>query len=139
MKKLVMWFFMFILGAVLLAACTTPGTKDVAVKQKEMVPEQKAAQKVAMLSHPALSEQEKYIPCSECHAKATPEVYKEWADSLHGMTNVKCFQCHGTFETFQASPDELKCMACHPKETEHKPEGKHCVDCHLEHRFTAHK
>ena len=133
MKKFASWIFVCMLGAVLLTACSKPAAKEAALQQKA------PTKRVAMLSHPRLSEQEKYIPCSECHARKTPQVYKEWADSLHAMTNVKCFQCHGTFETFQASPDELKCMSCHPKETEHKPDGKRCVDCHLQHRFTAHK
>lgn len=44
--------------------------------------------------HPELSEQEMLMACADCHREATPDIEKEWYDSVHGIAMVKCYQCH---------------------------------------------
>lgn len=90
--------------------------------------------------HPELSEQEMLVSCADCHKEATPEIEKEWYDSVHGIAMVKCYQCHGTFETFQVTPPQSNCETCHvamadKKHTEDKP----CWECHVPHLFKAKK
>ncbi|MCF8057333.1 MAG: multiheme C-type cytochrome [Desulfocapsa sp.] len=90
-------------------------------------------------SHPEISEQEKLLPCFECHEEATPEVYKEWYDSLHGIGMVKCYQCHGTYENMQTEPPASACMACHADMVEKCPKDKKCAFCHNAHTFKRSK
>ncbi len=79
--------------------------------------------------------------CRVCHQKTTPKVYQEWAHSKHAIANVRCFQCHGTFEDFHKIPPITKCMACHYQEVvtmqQKKPNAK-CWDCHEAHIFEFH-
>jgi len=86
-------------------------------------------------SHPQLDEQEMYIPCSQCHREATPEVYSQWYNSAHGIAMVKCYQCHGTFETFRLTPDRSSCASCHEKMLRKCPADKACWQCHRPHTF----
>jgi len=97
------------------------------------------APKATVEKHPELSPQEKLIACSQCHMQATPDIYKEWFNSVHGIANVKCFQCHGTFENFHVTPEMKKCEACHAREVAHSPKGMSCWSCHPEHKFTVHR
>ncbi len=87
------------------------------------------------VTHPQLSEQEMYIPCAQCHREATPEVYRQWYDSAHGIAMVKCYQCHGTFETFRLTPDRDNCAVCHEKMMKKCPADKPCWQCHVPHSF----
>ncbi len=128
MKK---WFFIVFLA--FLAACVYSEKEK---KQQVLAPKPKAEK---VQAHPELTEQEKLIACSQCHKDVTPEVYEEWYNSVHGIANVKCFQCHGTFEDFHVTPQMKKCEACHAREVEHSPRGRSCWDCHPSHRFTVHK
>ena len=89
--------------------------------------------------HPELSEQEMYISCSDCHKEATPEIEKQWYDSSHGIAMVKCYQCHGTFETFKVTPAKTDCAVCHADQLEKCPKDKACWDCHVPHVFKAKK
>ncbi len=90
--------------------------------------------------HPKLSEQEMLIGCSDCHREATPEIEKEWYNSVHGIAMVKCYQCHGTYETFTVTPTEQNCATCHTNMTEKKhSEGKVCWECHVPHSFKEKK
>ncbi len=89
--------------------------------------------------HPELTEQEKLTPCSSCHQEVTPEIYQQWYNSRHGLDEVKCFQCHGTFEALKVVPDETTCAACHNAQFQHSPKGKSCWDCHPAHGFIAHR
>lgn len=84
--------------------------------------------------HPELSEQEQYIACAECHKKATPDLYEEWHDSVHGVAMVKCYLCHGTFESFVVSPQRENCAICHADMLNKEP-GKTCYECHIPHTF----
>ena len=43
-------------------------------------------------TYPELSEQEMLIACADCHREATPDIEKEWFDSVHGIAMVKCYQ-----------------------------------------------
>ncbi len=89
--------------------------------------------------HPELSDQEKWTACATCHIKATPDIYKEWFGSVHGIGNVKCYQCHGTYEDFHVTPKETSCASCHSAQFAKKPKGKTCWDCHPAHHFFIHK
>ncbi|ADW17541.1 hypothetical protein Despr_1378 [Desulfobulbus propionicus DSM 2032] len=85
--------------------------------------------------HPPLSEQDQYIACDQCHAETTPELHKEWFDSRHGVAMVKCYQCHGTFETFRVTPQPQDCAACHENMMHKCPQDKPCWQCHVPHSF----
>ena len=79
--------------------------------------------------------------CRVCHQQVTPKIYKEWAHSKHAIANVRCFQCHGTFEDFHRTPPITKCMACHYNEVETMQKntpGSVCWDCHKEHIIEFH-
>ncbi len=86
-------------------------------------------------SHPDLSEQEMYIACSDCHKESTPELQKEWYDSSHGIAMIKCYQCHGTFETFKVTPSKSDCATCHADQLEKCSKDKECWECHVPHSF----
>ena len=85
--------------------------------------------------HPEITEQEKLIPCSECHQAATPDVYDQWFNSLHGIGMVKCYQCHGTYENFRVEPAISACAACHEKMINKCPKDRKCWACHIPHSF----
>lgn len=87
------------------------------------------------VSHPELSEQEMFISCSDCHKEATPNIEKEWYDSLHGIAMVKCYQCHGTFETFKVTPSKADCATCHADQLKKCAQDKKCWECHVPHSF----
>ena len=89
-------------------------------------------------SHPELSEQEMLVACADCHKETTPDIEKEWFDSVHGLSMVKCYQCHGTFETFAVTPEIENCAVCHVAMTaEEHSEKKRCWECHTPHMFKA--
>jgi len=89
-------------------------------------------------SHPELTEQEMLVDCAECHKETTPDIEKEWFDSVHGLSMVKCYQCHGTFETFTVTPTIDNCATCHLAMTaEEHSEKKKCWECHTPHMFKA--
>ena len=86
--------------------------------------------------HSTLSEQEMLIACSECHQKVTPTVYNEWYDSTHGIGQVKCYQCHGTYENLRVSPDMIQsCGACHTDKLGDHTGKQTCWECHDVHSF----
>ncbi len=86
--------------------------------------------------HPELSEQEMLVACSDCHRDATPAIEKEWYDSVHGIAMVKCYQCHGSYETFAVTPTVQNCATCHTVMLEEKhSKGKLCWECHEPHTF----
>jgi len=89
--------------------------------------------------HPRLSAQEMLIDCAECHKTVTPDVEKEWFNSLHGIAMVKCYQCHGTFETFAVTPSRETCAVCHRDMMKKCSQEKSCWECHAPHTFTAKK
>jgi uncharacterized paraquat-inducible protein A len=89
-------------------------------------------------THPMVTEQDKLMPCHECHKTSTPRVYQEWFESVHGIGNVKCYQCHGTFENMQRVPDVNRCAVCHAEAFGHS-ENKPCWQCHKAHRFQVSK
>jgi len=90
--------------------------------------------------HPELDEQEMFIACADCHKEATPEVEKQWYDSVHGIAMVKCYQCHGTFETFRVNPGKANCATCHADQIDKKiAQDKQCWECHVPHSFKAEK
>ena len=90
-------------------------------------------------SHPALSAQEMFIDCADCHKEATPEIEKEWYNSKHGLAMVKCYQCHGSFENFAVTPSRDACAACHVDQLTKCPRDKTCWQCHIPHTFATKK
>ncbi len=90
------------------------------------------------VSHPELTEQEQLIACADCHSEATPEVQKEWFDSVHGIAMVKCYQCHGTFGEFVVTPSKENCATCHADMMDKEPNTL-CWECHVPHSFKAKK
>lgn len=89
--------------------------------------------------HPELSEQEMLTACAECHREATPEVEKEWFDSVHGIAMIKCYQCHGTFESFTVTPSRENCAVCHANMLDKCSDKKPCWECHIPHSFKEKK
>jgi len=91
--------------------------------------------------HASLTEQQKLIPCSDCHKEATPKVYKEWYDSTHGIGQVKCYQCHNDFDDLAVSPDiNQSCNSCHADKVTDKDHTEGlatCWECHTVHSFKA--
>ncbi len=86
--------------------------------------------------HPALSEQQMLTACHDCHRRVTPEVFSSWHDSGHGIGQVKCYQCHGTYEELKAEPSLEACAVCHSGQFEHAG-GRTCWQCHPAHSFEA--
>lgn len=89
--------------------------------------------------HPELSQQEMLVACADCHREATPEVEKEWYNSLHGLAMVKCYECHGTFGDFLLTPSRQTCGTCHADMLEKCPKEKPCWECHIPHSFKEKK
>ncbi len=88
--------------------------------------------------HEGFTEEEKLIPCFECHMTETPKIYKEWYDSTHGIANVKCYQCHGTYENMKKTPELSTCAVCHEgKFVKKHTRDKKCEECHSAHIFKA--
>ena len=91
-------------------------------------------------AHPELSENEMLIPCASCHQENSPDIYQQWFDSVHGIGMVKCYQCHGTFETFKVTPTVQDCDTCHAGMSgKDHTEDKLCWECHAPHLFKASK
>ncbi|MGB3209556.1 MAG: cytochrome c3 family protein [Desulforhopalus sp.] len=107
-------------GLVLLAVSVTAGDSENAV-------------------HPELTEQEMLIACADCHREVTPEVEKQWYNSVHGIAMVKCYQCHGTYENFMVTPTRQNCDTCHSDVHKRDPQDKPCWECHVPHSFKEKK
>ncbi len=88
-------------------------------------------------NHPELSEQEMLIACADCHRETTPELQEQWYNSVHGIGMVKCYQCHGTFETFRVTPTRENCATCHADMLGKCPADKPCWECHVPHSFKS--
>jgi hypothetical protein len=95
--------------------------------------------KPEMEKHPELTEQEMLIACSDCHKDVSPELEEEWYTSVHGIAMVKCYQCHGTFESFKVTPSRADCAVCHADMLEKCQKDKQCWECHIPHSFKAEK
>lgn len=78
--------------------------------------------------------------CATCHRTGTPDAFKAWEDSRHGLSLVKCVACHGsTGNDFRARPDASGCRACHAAQVEGlagRP-VKDCFACHAPHSLSA--
>lgn len=90
------------------------------------------------VGHPALDDQDMLIACADCHKEGTPEIYLSWFESGHGIGNVKCYQCHGTYENLSATPPQAACAVCHAAQFEHSPAESTCWQCHPAHTFNVH-
>lgn len=81
--------------------------------------------------------------CIACHEKRTPEVFKEWFASDHGMFNVKCAVCHGSVgDDFTMEPTIDRCIGCHADHVASMDlpvmKGKTCFTCHTAHALSPH-
>ncbi|SMP18934.1 hypothetical protein SAMN06265339_1649 [Desulfurobacterium pacificum] len=79
-----------------------------------------------------------YQTCQGCHK----EVAREWSNSVHGLANVMCYQCHGTLDNFYVKPPVSKCEACHYQEVvsaRMRMPNMKCWTCHPAHYFTFHR
>lgn len=95
-------------------------------------------------SHPEVEGAVTADACDVCHKEVTPEVYKDWYSSDHGMMNVKCFVCHGsTGDDFSTKPGADRCVACHADHVESMGapfmDDKSCFTCHPAHALTSHR
>ncbi len=109
-------------GAFLIGACVQQGNM----------------RKASSGGHPVLNPSEKMQPCYECHKDVTPDIYKKWFDSRHGIGQVRCFQCHGGYDDLKVVPDVSKCSVCHTKAMEHcSTKDNSCWTCHNAHEFKA--
>ena len=79
--------------------------------------------------------------CLECHLDATPDISKQWQQSAHGYSMIKCQICHGDAKNFAGIPTNENCRSCHPAQyTNNTAEsGTACAACHPAHSFTVHK
>jgi hypothetical protein len=80
--------------------------------------------------------------CRDCHKKDTPEAYKQWLGSKHGINNVRCGVCHGDATNYRRMPDKIVCIGCHSDQVKHMPANElvtNCSFCHKSHWFTIHK
>jgi len=80
--------------------------------------------------------------CQDCHQRETPNVYKHWLGSKHGINNVKCGICHGDALNYRARPDKTVCIGCHSQQVNNMPSDAlvtNCSFCHRSHWYTVHK
>lgn len=119
-KTILSGLFLALLGFALLAVTAVAGDKE-------------------KKGHPQLSAQEMLTDCADCHREATPTVEKEWFDSKHGIAMVKCYQCHGTFESFTVTPTRATCATCHADMLKKCSQDKECWECHAPHTFKEKK
>ncbi|MCP4144968.1 MAG: multiheme C-type cytochrome [bacterium] len=92
-----------------------------------------------LADHVDLEEWEMLTPCADCHREETPEIAEEWYASTHGIANVKCYQCHGTYEDMELVPSLDRCAACHEEKIDYSENAVVCWQCHPSHTFTGHK
>lgn len=85
--------------------------------------------------HPELDEQEMIMACSDCHREVTPELTEEWWNSAHGIGNVKCYQCHGTYENMMVIPAQSNCEICHMDKASDPVKGLAWRKSHPAHSF----
>lgn len=80
--------------------------------------------------------------CQDCHQRETPNMYKQWLGSKHGLNIVKCGICHGDANNYRARPDKNVCIGCHSQQVNNMPPDAlvtNCSFCHKSHWFTVHK
>lgn len=91
----------------------------------------------ARAAHPAVGAEQ---DCADCHRTGTPEAFRAWEESAHGLALVKCVVCHGsTGKDFRARPAAASCQGCHPLQaaTGARPGARDCFGCHAPHALTA--
>ena len=78
--------------------------------------------------------------CVDCHNEISPEIVKQWEESAHGFTGVKCGVCHGDEFNFKKKPENTICRGCHAEQVENNIMAeKPCSTCHPTHSFNVHK
>lgn len=127
-KKLIFSLLVAALLVISLIGCAVKTEKKVA---KTLAIEKKVS------GHPGSMEK---LDCIECHKNVTQEVTKQWEQSAHGFTGVKCQVCHGDEANFQANPKNETCRGCHSDQFEKNlAKDVSCSTCHIAHNFTIHK
>lgn len=65
--------------------------------------------------------------CVECHKEVTPNIVKDWQNSMHSENDIDCSTCHGSRHTTakdvrQAEiPTPETCNECHEDQVEQFP------------------
>ncbi len=125
-------------------ACTMPepsaSPSEPVAPEASPPPEEALPAASEPLPHPEIPEEAVYRACTACHKVATPQIYEDWYNSTHGLDNVKCFQCHGTYENFRKVPEMTTCAICHQGQMKSRvQQGKKCWECHAPHLFRGHR
>ncbi len=142
--KFVIFLTLATMVAVGILACTLPEPSNAqpepVAPQPAPPPDEAApASAAAPAPHPEIPEEAIYRGCVTCHKVATPEIYKDWFASTHGIGNVRCFQCHGTYENFRKVPEMTTCAVCHQGQMASRTDQeKACWECHAPHLFRGH-
>jgi hydroxylamine dehydrogenase len=69
--------------------------------------------------------------CVGCHAKITPHIVSDWAESKHSKSGVDCAACHGDQHTSADDVAKVKlptpetCEPCHAERVKQFKSGKH--------------
>jgi hypothetical protein len=126
------------LVALALASCAQGTGSGVATVDEAAQTVAKAPRVDVPADHPNLSEQEKLIACADCHRDTTPDLYDTWYASTHGIGNVKCYQCHGTYEDMKKVPAVSNCATCHADMMMKQTDAPACWTCHPAHEFNPH-
>lgn len=80
------------------------------------------------------------LDCGTCHQNVTEDLVKQWQQSAHGFTGVKCQVCHGDEANFSPKPANEVCRGCHSDQFENSvAKGTACSTCHIAHNFNIHK
>ncbi len=142
MPKKLLWIFPVFIGLVGLLAFSylSRNTGKLAATPKAKV-------LIQADQHPGWPENKTELEsktCRDCHMETTPEVYKEWANGRHGIANVRCTVCHGSFEDFKSVPTVETCRSCHAKEYDQMMlpsdlSKKTCWQCHPAHSESVHR
>ena len=139
MQRVTFLISLTVLLAVTLA-CTLPRPEAGPADEKAAAapPAKEEAKEPVPAGHPEIDEELMLTPCSQCHRTTTPEVYTQWFESTHGIANVKCYQCHGTYENFRKVPEIATCAVCHTGHLRTQTAERNCWECHPAHRFRGH-
>lgn len=124
LKRLI--FIIFSLFFISITACST----------KQSATENPAKALEVAKKHPPMEE----MDCAICHQNVTEDLVKQWQQSAHGFTGVKCQVCHGDEANFSPKPANEVCRGCHSDQFENSvAKETACSTCHIAHNFNIHK
>lgn len=122
-------FLIFIIFSLLFIYITACSTKQAAKETPSKVVEE-------VKKHPPMEK----VDCVTCHRNVTEDLVKQWEQSAHGFTGVKCMVCHGDEANFTSEPANEVCRGCHSNQFENSvAKDTSCSTCHIAHNFNIHK